>query len=55
MLKEAANHAFEDLGCMSSLTSKFSMLDHIAEDVPRFGTFSYVDAPPLEHFNFRIK
>lgn len=54
-LKMVAKNLFEDLEDFNLFTLKFHMLDHIAEDVSRFGALNFVDASPFEHFNYVIK
>lgn len=36
-------------------TLKFHLLDHLPEDISRFGSLSMLDASPYEHFNTVIK
>lgn len=42
--------------CESGLyTLKFHLLDHMVEDIRKFGTLSVLDGSPFEHFNVHIK
>lgn len=42
--------------CPSGLyTLKYHLLDHLVEDLERFGSISFMDAGPFEHFNVVIK
>lgn len=51
----SSNNLFYSLQDENLFTLEFHLLDQIAEDVFLFGDLTYVDASPLEHFNYIIK
>jgi len=55
VFKSTASNLFGTLEDLNLFTLKFHNLDHIAEDVARFGDLSLLDASPYEHFNFTLK
>lgn len=54
-LKAVAKDLFGNLEDINPFTLKFHMLDHDAEDEKRFGTSTFLDASPYEHYNYVIK
>lgn len=55
MLKRSAKELFEHLEEVNLFTLKFHMLDHVSNDLYKFGILSFLDASAYEHFNFTIK
>lgn len=54
-LKTAAENTFGPHCSTSLFTLKFHSLNHLVDDLERFGGFSLLDAGPFGHFSFLVK
>ena len=53
--KKKATDVLGNLDDINLFTLKFHLLDHLCNDLARFGDLSLLDASPFEHFNYVIK
>lgn len=54
-LKRTVVETFKDHCEKGLFTLKFHTMDHLAEDISRFGSCKFLDAGAFEHFNLAIK
>lgn len=54
-IKTVAERTFRPHRSSGLLTLRFHLLDHVGDGLERFGSLSFTDAAPAEHFNVLIK